>query len=107
MDYFFLLLAILFEVTGTIMLKFSNGFSVLFPSVGAITTYIGSFYFLSLALRSIEIGVAYALWSALGISIITVVGILYFNESTNPIKIISLLCVIIGVIGLYLTENHA
>lgn len=82
----------------------SNGFSLILPSIGTIVFYCITFYFLSLSLKTIEMGVAYAVWCAVGMSLIALVGIVFFNESINPIKIISLLFIIVGVLGLCLNN---
>lgn len=104
MNYLFLLFAIIFEIAGTTLLKMTHGFSVLLPSVGTVVAYLFSFYFLSLTLKTIEIGIAYAIWCAVGMSLIAIVGIIFFQESANPIKIVSLLFIIVGVVGLCLNN---
>ena len=63
MSWLYLFLAIVFETVSTTLLKFSNGFSVLLPSVGTVVGYILCFYFLSLAFKTIDISIAYAVWS--------------------------------------------
>lgn len=107
MSYLFLFLAIIFEIAGTTLLKMSHGFSVLLPSIGTIAAYCFTFYFLSLTLKTVEMGIAYAIWCAVGMSLIAVIGIIFFHESANPIKIISLLFIIIGVVGLCLNNIKA
>lgn len=107
MSYLFLFLAIIFEITGTTFLKLSNGFSVLLPSIGTIIAYICTFYFLSLTLKTIEMGISYAIWCAVGMSLIALIGIVFFHESANPTKIISLLLIIVGVVGLCLNNIKA
>lgn len=70
MVYLFLFIAILCEVTATTALKAANGFTVLIPSVVTVAGYAGAFYFLSLCLSSIPLGVAYAVWSGMGIVLV-------------------------------------
>ena len=94
MSWLYLVLAIIFETLGTTALKMSNGFSVLLPSVATIITYILCFLFLSFALKTIDVSVAYAIWSAFGILLISIIGIIFFHESINFIKIISILLII-------------
>ena len=102
MSWLYLVLAIIFETLGTTALKMSNGFSVLLPSVATIITYILCFLFLSFALKTIDVSVAYAIWSAFGILLISIIGIIFFHESINFIKIISILLIIFGTVGLKL-----
>lgn len=104
MDWVYLLLAILFESIGTTLLKYSNGFSVLLPSIGTVVGYILCFFFLSLAFRTIDIGVAYAIWGAIGVVIITLVGIFVFHESVTPLKLFFIGLIIVGTVGLRLTQ---
>ncbi len=103
MEWIFLILAILFEITGTTMLKLSDGFSKLAPSVAMVVFYALSFGTLSLTLKRIDVGVAYAVWSALGTALIAAIGVLWFNEPVTALKILSLFAIIGGVVGLYLS----
>ena len=103
MSWLFLLLTILSEVAGTISLKLSLGFTKVVPSLLVVVFYGLSFYLLSLTLKKIEVGVAYAIWSGLGTALVATIGILWFKEPANAIKLISLGLIIIGVIGLNLS----
>ena len=93
----YLLLAIVFETSATTLLKFSDGFTKLLPTLASIMLYILSFYCLSTCLKTVPIGIAYAIWSALGIVLITVVGIVAFKQTPDWAAIIGLLLVILGV----------
>ena len=104
MSWLYLVLAIIFETLGTTALKMSNGFSVLLPSVATIITYILCFLFLSFALKTIDVSVAYAIWSAFGILLISIIGIIFFHESINFIKIISILLIIFFFVFLKLAH---
>ena len=104
-DWILLSIAIIFEVVGTSLLKTSNGFTKLLPSIGSLCFYTVSFYLLSITLRRMEVGVAYALWSGLGTALVACIGIFYFNESLSPVKMISLALIIIGAIGLNLSSQ--
>lgn len=104
MSWLYLALAIIFETTGTSLLKVSNGFSVLLPSIGVVISYALCFLFLSYALRTIEMGVAYAIWGALGILLISIIGIVFMHESVSVLKIISIILIILGSIGLRLAS---
>jgi len=103
--YYLLLLAIAFEVCGTTCMKLSDGFSKLGPSVLIFVFYAISFFFFTLALKGIDVSIAYAIWAGLGIALITSVGIFWFKEPATALKIISLVVVITGVIGLHLSNR--
>lgn len=94
----FLAVAILFEVLGTTMLKMSDQFTRLVPSLITIMAYIGTFYFLSLSLKTIPIGIAYAVWAGIGIVLVTLVGIVMFKQYPNIPTVIGMLMIIGGVV---------
>jgi small multidrug resistance pump len=102
MSELYLIAAIVFEVAGTTALKLSNGFSRLLPSLFMALFYGLSFTLFSLALKKIDVGIGYATWAALGTGAIAVIGIIWFKEPLTLIKIISLLLIILGVIGMNL-----
>lgn len=102
MNMFFLVLAILFEVMGTTALKFAQGFTKLVPSITVVVCYGLSFWLLSLTLKKIDVGIAYAVWSAVGTALITTIGILWFKEPITALKIGSVVLIILGVVGLNL-----
>jgi small multidrug resistance pump len=83
MPYFFLLLAIFAEVSATSALKACNGFTHLVPSIIVITGYCVSFYSLSVAVRFIPLGYAYALWCGIGIVVIIAVGYFYYRQPVD------------------------
>lgn len=103
MCWLYLILAILLEVTGTTCLKLSQGFTKLLPSVLLFIFYGFSLTLLSFALKKLEVGVAYAIWSGVGTTLIVTVGILWFREPISAVKIISIGLIVIGVIGLHLS----
>jgi len=103
--YYLLLLAITFEVCGTASMKLSQGFSKLLPSVLIFVFYAISFSLFTLALKKIDVSIAYAIWAGLGTALITVIGIFWFKEPVNALKIISLIIVVAGVIGLNLSDK--
>lgn len=98
----YLILAILLEVAGTTSMKLSQGFSQVGPSILIFVFYIFSFVFLTLSLKRLELSMAYAVWSGLGTTLIAVIGVVFFHEPMTAIKIVSLLLVILGVVGLEL-----
>jgi len=101
----FLILAILSEVAGTTSLKLSEGFSRLVPSLAVVLFYGMSFTFLSFALKRLEVGTVYAIWSGVGTALIATIGILWFKEPLTAIKIGSVALIILGVIGLNLNNS--
>ena len=98
-----LAVAIVLEVSGTVSMKLSDGFTRLVPSILIFTFYAGSFAVLTLALKKIDLGVAYAVWAGAGTALIAVVGILYFKEPLSALKVLSIFLIIAGVIGLNLS----
>jgi small multidrug resistance pump len=106
MQWFYLLLTILFEVSGTTSLKLSEGFTKFIPSALVVVFYGAGFYLLSLTLKKIDVSIAYAIWSGLGTALVTIVGILWFKEATTVIKIISIGLIILGAVGLNINGGH-
>ena len=102
--WIYLFCAIILEVAGTTSMKLSEGFSKLIPSALIFIFYAASFVPLTLALKKIDIGIAYAVWSGVGMALITIIGILHFREPSTALKFISLGLVILGVVGLNLSE---
>jgi small multidrug resistance pump len=99
-----LFLAILFEVAGTLTLKFTDGMTRLWPTVLMFAFYLASLFGLSVAVRRIPVGVAYAVWSGLGTLIVAAGGVVWFKEEVTLLRVVSTLLVVIGVGGLYLTS---
>ena len=91
-----LTIAILLELSGTTCLKLSHGFTRLLPSVGVVFFYLGSFYLMAQSLKTLEVGIVYAIWSGVGTALIAVVGVLAFGESVTAFKILGLLLIIGG-----------
>lgn len=104
MGWIYLLLAILLEIFGTTMMKLSNGMSSLLPTIGMFTGYILCFASLSMALKTIDMSMAYAIWSALGIVIIAAIGLIFFHESFNYAKLTGIILIVIGVVTLKLNS---
>jgi small multidrug resistance pump len=98
MPKIFLLLAIVFEVIGTSFLKQSDGFSKLWPSLGTVAGYGAAFYFLGLALKVIPVGIAYAVWSGLGIVLIAAIGFFAFGQKLDFWAILGLGLILAGVV---------
>src|SRR5688572_20747749 len=103
MTYLYLALAILFEAGWAVSLKASQGFSRPLATASTLVMYILSLVFLMLAVRKLEIGATYAIWAGLGAAIIAVAGVVHFREPVTPLKAVSLVLVIAGVVGLNLS----
>ncbi|WP_269751851.1 DMT family transporter [Paenibacillus tianjinensis] len=103
--FVWLAIAIVSEVCGSSLLKLSNGFKRLFPSLGVLAGLGSAFYFLSLALQSISLGTAYAIWSGVGTALTAMVGVFVYKERMNIKKILGLLLIIGGVITLKLASG--
>ena len=95
-----LALAIASEIIATTSLKLSDGFTRLLPSVVVVIGYGISFYALSVSLRSIPLGVVYAIWSGVGTAAIVVIGYLLFHEVLDAVKLGAIGLIIIGVVAL-------
>ncbi|GEP67244.1 DMT family transporter [Clostridium beijerinckii] len=106
MTWLMLIFAGLFETGGAIGLKYSEGFTRLIPSVFTIIGMIASFYFLSLALKGLPLGTAYAIWTGIGTVGTVALGMILFKE---PVEIIRLICIgfiVIGIVGLKIVSSH-
>ena len=106
MPWLYLLLAILLEVAGTTALKFSDGFARIIPSILVGVFYLISMGMMIMAVKTMEIGLVYAIWSGLGTAIITGIGIVYFGESFSMVKAGCIALIILGVVGLQLSSSH-
>ena len=100
MHWLYLTLAILSEVSGTTCMKLSAGFTKAMPSMLMWLFYGVCFYFLTLALKKVDVSVAYAIWSGVGTALIATVGVLYFREPIGILKIVGIIAIIGGVIAL-------
>jgi small multidrug resistance pump len=98
MHHVHLVLAIVFEVIGTSLLKQADGFSRLWPTIGTVASYAATFYFLGLALKVIPMGIAYAVWSGLGIVLIAIIGLVMFGQKLDFWAILGLGLILAGVV---------
>ena len=105
MNYLFLASAITFEVLATTALKQSDGFTRLWPSLATVAGYALAFYFLSLPLRSIPVGVVYATWSGAGIVLITAIGWLSFRQTLDLPAVIGIALILAGVLVINLMSR--
>ena len=107
MNYWIVLfVAILGEVIGTTALKVSDGFSQFVPSLVVVLGYGVSFYCLALALRSIPLAIAYAVWSGVGVVAVSLVGWRLFEQKLNLWSIVGMALVVIGIVILNLSSRN-
>ncbi|MGV7106837.1 DMT family transporter [Flavobacterium sp. U410] len=97
MKYLFLGLAIVLEVIGSSFMKASNGFSKLLPTTISIVAYIACFFFFSQALKSINLGIAYAIWGGLGIVLTAIISMVIFKQSLDVPAIVGIILIVAGV----------
>lgn len=100
MAWTFLIVAGLFEICWAIGLKYTEGFSRFWPTTGTLLAMAASFGFLAQALKSIPVGTGYAVWTGIGAAGTAVLGMVLFAESVSIMKVFSLLCIVLGIIGL-------
>ncbi len=103
--WLWLALAIGLEVSGTVCMKLSDGFSRWLPTLLMALFYTGSFSAMIMSLKRIELGIAYAVWAGVGTALIAIVGIIVFRESATVTKMIAMLLIISGVVMLHLSEQ--
>jgi len=93
-----LIAAIATEVVGTLALRGSNGFTQLVPSVITVTGYVASFILLAIVLKSMPVGIVYAIWSAIGIALVAVLGKLIFDDPVPPLAMAGMVLIVGGVV---------
>lgn len=101
--WIYLAAAIATEVVGTLFLRFTDGFTRPLPSAVVVVTYVVSLWLTALALKSLEISLAYAVWAGVGTAAIAIIGMAALGETVNALKLASIVLVISGVIGLNLS----
>jgi small multidrug resistance pump len=106
-SYLYLAIAILAEVIGTSALKASDGFTRPLPSLIVAVGYAVSFYFLALALRAIPVGVAYAIWSGVGIALITLIGWIVFKQRLDAPALAGIALIVAGVVVIQMSSRAA
>ena len=106
MAWIYLVIAGLLEVGWAVGLKYTEGWTRFYPSLLTAATMIASFYFLSLSLKTLPIGTAYAVWTGIGTVGAAILGILIFGETREVSKVVCVLLIVIGIVGLKLTSAH-
>ncbi|KUL54646.1 ligand-binding protein SH3 [Streptomyces sp. NRRL F-4489] len=106
MAYLTLAGAILSEILATTSMKYSHGFSRLWPSVGTAFGYLVAFALLAQTLKTMSVGTAYAIWSGAGTAVIAAIGMVFLGESASALKVLGVVLVIAGVVVLNLDGAH-
>lgn len=106
MRWAFLGIAIVLEVVGTMLMKRSYGFEHLAYGAASLVAYVACLFFLGLALKGIPVAVAYGVWSGAGIAMVSVLGWLVFKEPISNWRLVFLALVLVGCVGLQLTELY-
>ena len=106
MSWVYLFIAGVLEVAWAVGLKYTDGWSRLYPSILTVIGMIASFYFLSLALKTLPIGTAYAVWTGIGTVGAAILGIVLFDEPRDAVKVICILLILGGVAGLKITSAN-
>lgn len=107
MSYLYLAIAIVAEVIGTSALKATEGFTRLLPSLVVVIGYGTAFYFLSLTLKVIPVGIAYAIWSGVGVALITLIGWVLFKQRLDAPALAGLALIVAGVVVIHFFSGAA
>jgi quaternary ammonium compound-resistance protein SugE len=100
MSWLYLVIAGVFEIAWAIGLKYTEGFTRVWPSTGTLMAMIASLYFLAQALKTIPVGTGYAVWTGIGAAGTAILGIVLFAESTALLRLVSLVLIVAGIVGL-------
>lgn len=104
-SWLLLALAILLEVAGTTSMKLSDGMQKIVPTVMIFVFYAMAFVLMPFVMKKIEMSTVYAIWTGAGTVMVTLIGIAYFSESSNPVKLASIALIGLGVVGLHFAER--
>ncbi|MER6193014.1 multidrug efflux SMR transporter [Streptomyces cyaneofuscatus] len=104
--YGLLAAAIAAEVAGTTAMKYSEGFTRLWPSIGTAVGYLIAFTLLAQTLKTLSVGTAYAIWAGVGTAAVALIGILFLGESSSPVKLAGVGLIVVGVVVLNLGGAH-
>jgi quaternary ammonium compound-resistance protein SugE len=104
MAWIYLIIAGVFEIVWAVGIKYTNGFTRLYPTIITVIGMVISFYFLSLAIKQLPMGTAYAVWTGIGAVGTVLLGILLFQEPHNFLRILFLGMIVFGIIGLKFTS---
>lgn len=102
MSWFILIIAGFFEIGWAIGLKYTQGLTRFWPTVGTVTAMVVSMGLLGIAMKSLPVGTAYAIWVGIGTMGTAVLGMVLLGESASPLRLMSLAVIVLGIIGLKL-----
>ncbi len=105
-SWIYLIAAGLLEITWATLLKLSDGFSKLEYTIPTIIVMVGSFYYLSQAIKTLPLGTSYAIWTGIGALGATIVGVLYFKEPMTAVRLIFVTLLLVGIVGLKFTSSN-
>jgi quaternary ammonium compound-resistance protein SugE len=106
MAWVYLMIAGVLEVQWAVTMKYTEGFTKLWPSVFCIMGMAASVYFLALAQKTLPLGTSYAIWTGIGAVGATICGIILFNEPRDIARILCILLIVAGILGLKMTSGH-
>jgi quaternary ammonium compound-resistance protein SugE len=106
MAWVYLLIAGVLEIGWAVGLKYSLGFTKLWPSVATIVGMIASFYCLSLAVKTIPLGTGYAIWTGIGAVGTTIFGVILFKEPATAVRLLCVMLIVAGIVGLKLSAGE-
>ena len=107
MPWLYLCIAGLLEIGWAIGLKYTNGFTRLWPSIGTAACMAASFFLLALSLRSLPMGTAYAVWTGIGAAGTALLGMIFFGESREVARLLCILMIVAGTVGLKVFSDSA
>lgn len=105
MGWIYILIASVFEISWAVGLKYTDGLTKVGPTIFTVITMILSFYFLALGVKEIPIGTGYAVWTGIGAVGTVILGMILFNESKEFVRILFILMIVGGIVGLKLTSK--
>lgn len=106
MNWIYLVIAGILEIAWAIGLKYTEGWTKLWPSIITGVLMVASFYFLSLAIKTLPIGTAYAVWTGIGTVGAAILGMILFDEPRDIVRIVCIFLIIAGIAGLKLTSGN-
>lgn len=106
MAWIYLLIAGVLEVQWAVTMKYTEGFSKLWPSVFCVLGMAASVYFLALAQKTLPLGTSYAIWTGIGAVGAAICGMILFNEPRDIARILCILVIVAGILGLKFTSGH-
>lgn len=106
-SWWYLIIAIAFGILGTISMKLSHGLKKWKPSVSLLIFYLISFIALTMAIQGIDISIVYAVWSGVGTVVVMIIGVYMFEETLSLKKILAIFLIVLGMIGIYLSNAYS